>query len=57
MTEKDKELIRKAEEYNYGDWGEVADLIEEAESEECRKRLHDRMVWLYHREEYYCGIL
>lgn len=56
-SKKDEELIRQAMEVNYTRWYEIESLIEQAESEETKKKLKSRMVALYHREEASAGLL
>lgn len=49
MNQKDRELIRRS--ILIDDWGMISPLEEEAESDEAKKILHDRMVHLYRKEE------
>ena len=55
MTENDLRLIKKC--YELRDWDLVADLEEQADSEECKRILKDRRMRLYHNEEFSAGIL
>lgn len=57
MTEKDKELIAKANTIRYQDWYLVGDLITQAESDEAKEELRFIRSSLYHREEYAAGML
>lgn len=41
ITEKDKELINRANEMHWSDWHIVADMEHEADTEEARAILHD----------------
>lgn len=52
MTEKDLRLIKQAFEYTDGsDWNMIAELIDQAESDQARRILTDRQSFLYHKEE------
>lgn len=57
MTDKDKKLIEKARRTHYIDWHLVCDMEEQADTEEAREILHRIACSLYHREEYYVGLL
>lgn len=57
MTEKDKQLIKKAESMHFREWYAVDEMIEEAESAECKLKLHDIAVKYYHKEEAKAGLL
>lgn len=57
MSEKDKMLIEKAREVSYIDWYTIDELIEQAESNEAKERLHSIRSLKYHTEEYHAGIL
>nr|DAH16476.1 MAG TPA: hypothetical protein [Caudoviricetes sp.] len=57
MTEKDKELIRKAKSYTYFDWYKVCDLEKVADTEEAKSELKNIKTSLYHEEEWYAGLL
>jgi hypothetical protein len=57
MTEKDKDLINKAFELRASEWDLVSKLEEQAESDEAKKILHNREMYLYHKEEYISGLL
>ena len=61
MTEKDKKLLETADLIEKSEgciaWYKVSDLEKEAESEEARQFLHDMSVRMYHKEEYYAGLL
>lgn len=41
MTEKDKELIARAKALHWSEWHLVADMEEQADTEEARAILHD----------------
>lgn len=57
MTENDQELIKQAFEYFDGsDWNRIEELEKQAESEEARRILHDREVYLYRKEENFAGL-
>lgn len=54
MSEKDRELIKQgilAEE-----WQDIKPLEDQAESEECKRILHNRKMDLYHKEEAFAGL-
>lgn len=51
LTEKDKELIRKAERLHWADWYEADFLAEKADTEAARERLRRIATTLYHAEE------
>lgn len=55
MTEKDKELIKKARQTYYIDWHKVREMEEQADTEEAREILHSITRLLYLKEEYYAG--
>lgn len=57
MSEKDKALIEKARSISYTEWYSIEELIEQAESNEAKERLHSIQSSKYHTEEYYAGIL
>ena len=61
MTEKDKKLIEKADFIEKREgciaWYKVSCLEKEAESDDVKQRLHDLAVRMYHKEEYYAGLL
>lgn len=57
MSEKDKSLIAQARATSYIKWYLIADLIEQAESQEAKETLHSIQSSKYHTEEYYAGIL
>jgi len=38
-------------------WYKVSCLEKEAESDDVKQRLHDLAVRMYHKEEYYAGLL
>ena len=51
MTENDKKLIAEARQTPYSWWDRVGDMIEKADTEECKKELHDIEMRLFHLEE------
>jgi hypothetical protein len=57
MTEKDNELIDSAAKLKAIDWSLVSALEEQAESDEAKRILHNRQVFLYRKEEYSAGLL
>lgn len=61
MTEKDKKLLEKADLIEKQEgciaWYKVSDLEKEAESEDAKESLHTLATYLYHKEEYYAGLL
>lgn len=54
---RDEQLLAEALNMSYTDWSLIDDLIEQAESEETKKRLRSRQRYLYHKEEASCGCL
>ena len=56
MTEKDKELIEKADKLNFIDWSYAEEWSKKADTEEARKILHSIANRLYHTEEYFSNI-
>lgn len=57
MTEKDKQLIAQARCLNYTEWYEARKLAEQADTEEARRCIIGIEQELYHKEEYYAGML
>lgn len=57
MTEKDKQLIAQARCLNYTEWYEARKLAEQADTEEARRCIIGIEQELYHKEEYYAGVL
>lgn len=58
ITEKDKKLIEEADNVkSCVDWGIVAQLYDEAESDYAKEYLHAKMVRLYRLEERMCDCL
>jgi hypothetical protein len=57
MTENDKKLIEQAMETPFTDWFLIDKLIEKADDWETKNRLHSIQKSLYHKEEYYAGLL
>jgi len=57
MSEQDRLLIKQAFEYFDGsDWNQIERLKAQAESDEAKQILHDRMVHLYRKEEAFSGL-
>lgn len=57
MTEKDKQLIAQAEQLANSDWDIAFALAEQADTEEARHMLKTIGRQLYHREEFFSGLL
>lgn len=57
MTEKDKQLIAQARRLNYTEWYEARKLADQAYTEEARRCIIGIEQELYHKEEYYAGVL
>lgn len=57
MSEKDKQLIAKANSLNCIDWSLIDGLIEQAETEEAKEKLRTIRNYKYHLEEFKAGIL
>lgn len=57
LSEKDQDLLFRADQVHYTDWPIVAGMEDEAESEEAKRYLHNLEVTLYRREEASCGCL
>ena len=53
MSEKDKQLIAKAQAMPFYQWDLISNLKEQCESEEAKEIIHRIMVSNYHREEAY----
>lgn len=56
-TKKDNELITQAWAIHYTRWGDIDNLIEQAESEETKRTLKSIQVHKYHLEESSEGLL
>lgn len=56
MSDKDKALIDRAWKISCFSWGEIDNLIEQAESPETKERLRVIRNNKYHLEEYKCGL-
>ena len=54
MSDKDRELIEKG--ILADEWQDIKPLEDQAESEECKRILHNRKMYLYHREEQFSGL-
>lgn len=57
LTPNDRQLIETAQDLSYLDWDQVDNLIERADTNECRERLRRIRSELYHREEAMCGCI
>lgn len=57
MTENDKELLRQSETLTSIDWGTADAFAKKADSLEVRQQLKDLSTTLYHKEQYYIGLL
>lgn len=57
MTEKDKELIKKAWEVDYIEIWNIDELIEQADTEEAIERMKSIRRYKYHQEEAFAGTL
>jgi len=57
MTDKDKELIRKARATYCTQWYMVEAMIEEADTKEAKEELRRIAIHKYHREEALAGCL
>lgn len=56
MTEKDRNLIFEAKHCNQ-DYFKVYELQKQADTDECREKLHVIASTYYHNDEGSCGIL
>ena len=57
MTEKDKQLIEKANKLSCIDWWIVKEMEEQADSKKTKEILHNIVTRLHHTEEYIAGLL
>lgn len=57
MTEKDRELIKKAWEIDYIYWGYIDELMEQADTEEAKEQLKSIRSFKYHQEEAFAGTI
>jgi hypothetical protein len=57
MTEKDKELIKKAWEVDFIEIWNIDELIEQADTEEAKVRMKSIRSYKYHQEEAFAGTL
>ena len=57
MTENDKELLEQSEKLTSIDWGIADTLAKKADSPEVKQQLKNLSTTLYHKEEYYAGLL
>lgn len=57
MTEKDKELIKKAWDTDYIYWSTIDELMEQAETIEAKEKLKSIRSFKYHQEEVFAGTL
>lgn len=56
MSDKDKALIDRGWKISCFNWGEIDNLIEQAESPEAKERLRVVRNHKYHEEEYKCSL-
>ena len=57
MTEKDKELIKKAWNTDYIYWSNIDALMEQADTEEAQEHLKSIRSFKYHQEEAFAGTI
>lgn len=57
MTEKDKNLIEWARKLPPSYWGDIDNLIEQADTDKAKEALRTIQKCKYHAEEYTCGLL
>ena len=57
MTEKDRELIKKAWEIDYIYWASIDELMEQADTEEAKAQLKSIRSFKYHQEEAFAGTI
>ena len=57
LTPNDRQLIEAAQDLLCNEWDQVDDLIERADTNECREYLRRIRSELYHREEAMCGCI
>lgn len=57
LTENDKQLLAQAHNLTYCDWYKADEMAEKADSEEVKEELLFIGRVLYHKEEYYAGLL
>ena len=57
MTEYDRYLIKLAENLDYTEWAKAGELAKQAESPEAKETLRRIQKILYHKEEYFAGLL
>ena len=57
MTEKDKELIKKAWDTDYIYWSSIDKLLEQAETSEAKEQLRSIRSFKYHQEEAFAGTI
>ncbi len=57
MTEKDKELIKKAWDTDYIYWSSIDKLMEQAETSEAKEQLKSIRSFKYHQEEAFAGTI
>lgn len=57
MTEKDRELIKKAWETDYIYWASIDELMEQADTEEAKGQLKSIRSFKYHQEEAFAGTI
>lgn len=57
ITDKDKRLIQKAEQLHFSEWDKCIYLAETADTDEAKRRILYIERLLFHKEEYYAGLL
>lgn len=57
MTENDIKLLQQARNLPYTEWYMVDNLIQQADTDECRSLLRAIEIDLYHSDEAACGLL
>lgn len=54
MTEKDRRLLREAEDTHWSDWGLISSLEKQADTEEGRDAIRHEEIRKAHLEEFHC---
>lgn len=57
MTKNDNKLIEEASKLDFIDWSYIDYLLLQADTPECKDRLQHIQRTLYHKEEYWAGLL
>ena len=55
MSENDLRLIKAS--FETSEWNEIKELEDKADSDQCKRILHNRKMDLYHREEQFADQL